>query len=210
MRTRLVSVLVLLGALVPGVSASAAIVPPGNSAATQYSETVPAAGGEASPTKNGQGGKTAGKESGAPESAVPATTAADLEELGPEGEAVLKLTGTGPPRKTKTGAGSPQKAKHKGKSKHKGAAANPDQPGGPSSGGGGPSGGGVPPATSGSSAAGGSSGPGEVFGAAAGTSVGGLGFFQPLILVAVLIAAGAYLVRRRRVGSADQTDMARR
>jgi hypothetical protein len=185
MRIRLIPLFALLVALgmtlAPG--ASAAVVPPGNSAATQYAETLPGAGGEEAPEKDGDGEKATDQEGKGGESSVPASTAAELEELGPEGEAALNLANEG----------APKQAKHQ-KKKEGGGAANPGSPGGPASGSGG------------SSSSGGSSAVGEVLGGAAGTSGGGLGFLQPLILAAVLIGAGAYLMRRRRTGPGDRTE----
>jgi hypothetical protein len=51
----------------------------------------------------------------------------------------------------------------------------------------------------------GSSGFGAVLGGVVGTSSGGLGFLQPLILATVVLGAGAYLLHRRRGGPASRT-----
>jgi hypothetical protein len=177
-RIRLIALFALLIAVVPVACASAAIVPPGNSAATQYTETLPAAGGEEAHRTNGQGEK-AGKGG---ESAVPASTAAELQELGPEGKAALELAK----------AGAPKQSKHQKKKKD--GATSPGSPPGSGSGGGG------------SSASGGSSAVGEVLGGAAGTSSGGLGFLQPLILATIVVIAGAYFLRRRRGGPTDRAE----
>ncbi len=177
MRIRLVGFLAALLFLIPTASAVAAIVPPGNSAATQYSESVPGAGGEETRPEAGGGDRSSTGKAAGEESVVPAATAAELKRLGPEGEAALRLANQGP---------RPSKAAKRHGNEGGAVATDPGTPGGPGSG------------------SGGSSGVGEVLGGAAGTSSGGLGFLQPLILAAVLVGAGAYLLRRRRSGSATQ------
>jgi hypothetical protein len=166
-------------------AADGALVPPGNSAATQYSETLPGAGGEEAHQKSGSGGKESGSgekgdvAAGAPP--VSSETATELRALGPEGEAALSLANSSaPPRPAATGSDE------KGEKGEEAVGATGGAGGGPSAGGGtGPGNGG-------------SSGVGEVLGGAAGTSSGGLGFLQPLIIALVLVCAVAYAVRRRR------------
>lgn len=167
-----------------GLSVSAAdgaVVPPGNSAATQYSETLPGAGGEEARNKGGANPEEAA--AGAP--AVPSQTASELRALGAEGEAALKLANTTAPPHV---AGEPggKKGKKESKQEKQGTAAGGGSGDGPGAGGG-----------TGLKTAG-SSGVGEVLGGVAGTSSGGLGFFQPLIIALVLICAVAYALRRRR------------
>jgi hypothetical protein len=114
-----------------GASASAAAqptVPPGHSGASQYTETLPTAGGE-TPTKpvhqntggaaTGKGGGGGGNGSGAaggnsaeparsvtPAQALGAKNAKHLERLGPEGEAAARLAAsTGAPGDS-SGAGN--------------------------------------------------------------------------------------------------------
>ena len=210
MRTSLITLLAVLGVLAPTASASAAVVPPGNSGATQYSETLPGAGGEETshqgPTAdNPAANKTgSGKKGGGKDSPVSSQVASELHELGSEGEAALNLAGAGAPANsapTEPGSKSHQMKhqkkkkkknhgrKHHGKKHHgknEAGATNPSNPGGPNAGNGG------------------SSGLGEVLGGAVGTSSGGLGFLQPLILATVLIGAGAYVLRRRGA-PADRT-----
>jgi hypothetical protein len=161
------------------VAADAAVVPPGNSAATQYSETLPGAGGEETSQKGGSGDKNEAAP-GAP--AVSPETAAELKELGAEGEAILDLTNSAAPPRHADKQGSAKKGE-KGGSEKDGAL--PPAGGGPGAGG------------SGTNVTG-SSGVGEVLGGAAGTSSGGLGFLQPLIIGLALVCAVAYALRRRR------------
>jgi hypothetical protein len=85
MRISSAIVLALFVALLTAASGSAANVPPGNGAATQYSQTLPGAGGEEA--TRGSGGAAGG--GGKP--AVPGETAAQLEKLGREGEATLQV-----------------------------------------------------------------------------------------------------------------------
>lgn len=169
---------VLLATLLATATAGAAVVPPGNSAATQYAETLPGAGGEETtrrPGYKGHGNGDSGASGPATEApaAVPAETAAELRKLGPEGAAALELAETGAPR---GGAKPEQGDKEKGSAAPAGGA-GPSDPG---------------------SGSNGSSGLGEVLGRATGTSTSGLGFLQPLLIAAALIAAGAYALRRRR------------
>lgn len=185
--------LALLAILIPTAGASAARVPPGNSAATQYSETVPGAGGEeGAPEAGGGSSRSSSNEGGTGrKSAVPSKTAREFEELGSEGEAVLKLAGGGEPSSSAHGKGGKNGKKgHGGKGgKHEGAveggATVPSDPGGPDG------------SSLASAKSNGSSGVGKVLGGAVGTSGGGLGFLQPLILIAIVAAAVAYVLRRR-------------
>jgi hypothetical protein len=174
MRIASATIFALLVVLVPAASAAGVRVPPGNGAATQYSETVPGAGGEEG-TREGK--PSAGSKGGQTKSAVPAATTAELEELGREGKTTLDLAEQGAPRR------QPAKGASGGGHKDRRAVATAT--------------------TAGPNAGGGGSGVGEVLGAAVGTSGGGLGFMQPLILATVLLGAGAYLLGHRRKGRAN-------
>jgi hypothetical protein len=95
-------IVVALGALValaaPATSAAATpkAVPPGLSAANQYTETLPGPGGE-EPT--GGGGP------GTPAAALGRVDARRLEELGPDGRAAARLAAAGAPGPTAKGRG---------------------------------------------------------------------------------------------------------
>jgi hypothetical protein len=187
MKLAMATMLALLAMSIPAAGASAARVPPGNSAATQYSETVPGAGGEEGTREPGTGKSAAGGDGRGAPSAVPAGTAAELEGLGPEGEAALRLAETD----SSTGH-------HRDGTSGRGGGKRPDRDeGGTAPTGAGSSGGGGGTGLSGA-AGDGTSGVGEVLGGAFGTSGGGLGLLQPLILATVVAAAGVYVVRRRR------------
>ena len=176
MKLASITLLALLAVLVPTAGASAVRVPPGNSAATQYSETVPGAGGEEGGRKTNAGKSSGGQEGGGAKSSVPATTATEFEELGPEGKAALNFTnssGTG-------GDGGKDYGDKEG-----GAVAT------------GPGDSGTPGGAGLSAESSGSSGVSEVLGGAVGMSGGGLDFLQPLILAMILVGAGAYILRRR-------------
>lgn len=184
MRIASATLLALLLALVPTASAAGVRVPPGNGAATQYSETVPGAGGEEGAPEVARGGSpSTGSTGGQAKAAVPAATTAELEALGPEGEAALNLAEAG-------ASGHRKSSAHKDGGAPAGSG-NSGTPGGPGAEGGG------------------SSGLGTVFGAAVGTSGGGLGFLQPLILAAVFLGACAYLLGRRRKGHAVPPERSR-
>jgi hypothetical protein len=197
MRIAAATLLALLALLVPTAGAAAARVPPGNSGAIQYSETVPGAGGEEGTRESvGQGGKPSSAEAEAgTKSAIPTSTSAELEKLGPEGEAALNLADSGA-----TSSGSTkEKDAGKGKGKSKPGTGEGKDRGKESAAAAGAGGSGTPSGGSSSlTVEGGNSGAGEVLGGAFGTSGGGLGFLQLLILATVVVGAGAYLVERRR------------
>lgn len=184
MKLASITFLALLAVLVPTAGASAARVPPGNSAATQYSETVPGAGGEEGSRETGK--SSTGQEGSGGKSTVSGQTATEFEELGPEGEAALNFansSGTGPQAAGGDGGKDPG-----------------DKEGGVVETG--PGDFGTPGGAELSAESSGSSGVGEVLGGAVGTSGGGLGFLQPLILATILVAGSAYVLRRRGRGPA--------
>lgn len=90
---RIVGLLALAALALPVASAAAASgrVPPGNSGANQYTETLPGAGGN-KPTRDigGEGGRTPAKVLGH-------ANAARLEALGPEGRAAAQLAAKSAP-----------------------------------------------------------------------------------------------------------------
>ncbi len=80
-----------------GLAATHHVLPPGNSGANQYTETLPGAGGNV-PSGEAKGG-------GLPAKSLGSANAAQLEALGPEGRAAAQLAAaTGP--KTPGGSGS--------------------------------------------------------------------------------------------------------
>jgi hypothetical protein len=171
MKTASLIMLSLLVIAIPVASGSAANVPPGNGAATQYTETLPGAGGEEA--RHGAGAP----DGGGKKSVTPAGTAAEMTELGDEGKVALQLANSSAPQhdgepddEAGAGASGPGAANDRGGSLGAGADG------------------------------GGSSGLSAVLGSALGTSGGGLGFLQTLILGTVLLAAAAYVLRRRGGG----------
>ncbi len=79
---------VLATMALPSAALARAVVPPGNSAANQYTETAPSAGGEELPP--GGHGQT-------PVKALGAKTAERIEALGPAGRATAVLAASGVP-----------------------------------------------------------------------------------------------------------------
>jgi hypothetical protein len=180
---------VLLGALLVALAAPAYAgaeyyVPPGNSAANQYTETLPSAGGDS-------GGKKKGKAT--PAATLGAGNAKKLEDQGPSGKAAAQLAAetapaTVPVTETPTSSS--------------GGNGGADGGGGKSGGGngGGPSGGGVNTATNTIEfeEPSGSSGLGSVLGQATGSADdGSLGLWLPIAIVAAIAGSIAYLVRSR-------------
>ena len=86
-----VTVAVALPVAVPAGAQAEAVVPPGNSAANQYTETAPGAGGEQLPP----GGHTP-----SPVKTLGTGTAEKLDELGPAGRATAALAAAGAPRRS--------------------------------------------------------------------------------------------------------------
>lgn len=204
---------------IPSQAVAENIVPPGNSAATQYTETFPTAGGNAA-IKNSSIG---GGEKRSPDKVLGHSTTKKLEEHGNEGRAVVELASEGAPAPSSSTGGG-----HGGGSGGSGGSAGSG--GQPTSGGGG--GGGSPGHASagggnggnGSSAAGshtagngaqqstaipaasaataqvsGDSGPSAILAQATGSSGGTMGIFLPLLLILALAWAVAYSWRRQRL-----------
>jgi hypothetical protein len=182
---------VLLGALLVALAAPAYAgaeyyVPPGNSAANQYTETLPSAGGD-------QGGK---KDKATPAQTLGAGNAKKLEDQGPSGKAAAQLAAETAPA-TVPVAEAP--------ADDSGGNATP---GGGAKGGGDPGGEGGKPANGGGSAPStidfqvdqpsGSSGLGAVLGQATGSADdGSLGLWLPLLILAAIAGSVAYLLRGR-------------
>jgi hypothetical protein len=203
-----------LFALVVPASAAAQIVPPGNSAAAQYTETIPTSQGE----KNAQGPKKHVN----PNDVIGSKNTTKLEEQGPEGAAVAEFTAETAPTTSsggeessggngvdnQNGGGKPENGggagngagDGKGDGAGDGKGSKPQGPGGEE----GSEATGYAPIGNGTSAGGsgpsGSSAVGEVASQATGVSSGALGLWLPIVLVAVVLWA-AFMVWRRHEGS---------
>jgi hypothetical protein len=183
---------------IPASAHAEYLIPPGNSAATQYTEAVPTAGGPKAtdPSRHGKGQS--------PSKVLGDQNAKKLNQQGPEGRAAAEVAAeTAPGAVAPAGDGStPQASGHSG--------SQPQANGGNSSGGNGQTGGapsgngsGRPAATTATLASqqipDGSSGLGEVLGQATGSSDSGqLGLLLPLIVLAAIAWSVAYVLRRRR------------
>lgn len=178
----------------PAVAAAEYYVPPANSAANQYTESFPGAGGES----HGKGKKVT------PGAALGAGNAEKLEKKGPAGKATAELAAeTAPPQLVdqgnsgegdgKTGGNAQTGGKGEGEGQGEGGsgAAGTGGPNGGSSGGGGSG------AAANVQQPDGSSGLGQVLGQATGVSDGNLGLWLPLAIVLTLIGSVAYWVRAR-------------
>jgi cobalamin biosynthesis Mg chelatase CobN len=211
----LAAALVVFFAL-PSLASAGQVVPPGNSAATQYTQVFPTSDGNvAVGTSIGESGGGGGKKT--PSKVIPKKTTEELESQGPEGTAVAQLAEESAPHATEpepepaessNGGGDKSGAKDRqGDGKAKGddgkeAGQNGATAGGNDKGGGGGQGGGANPVESGAAATeaagSGSSGFSQVLGQATGSSAGQMGVFLPLVLLAALVMAIAYAWRRRQ------------
>jgi hypothetical protein len=198
---------------IPSQAAAENIVPPGNSAATQYTEVFPTAGGNAA-IKNGSIG---GGKKGAAEKTLGQATTKALEEHGSEGRAVVELASEGAPAPSPApegGEGGASGASGNGGSgeESKGTAAggaSTGQGGGGSGGAGGSHSGGakaggqpaasIPAATAAGAQVSGDSGPAAILAQATGSSSGTMGIFLPLLLLVALVWAAAYSWRQRQL-----------
>ena len=186
----------------PSVAAAESVVPPGNSAATQYTETFPTTGGNAEVNGSINGGGNSPKGGGrSPSKVLGSHTANQLESHGQEGRTVATLATESAPEGGGEGGGV-------GGGSGKGGGSNGGQAAKGGSGSGAPSGGSVggAQAVSGSTlsaaAPAGSSGLSEVLSHATGSSSGEMGIFLPLVLLAAPLCALAYAWRRRQPGRA--------
>ena len=192
-RFLLASLLTLALAVFPSAALAGAVVPPGNSAANQYTETFPTAGGNAE-AKKGKGKVTAAD-------VIGAGNAHKLDSQGKQGrEVAAVVTATAPPPAISLaapGGGTADSSQEENGS----GGAGPGSQGGGNGGGQGtkaPGGTGADSTVSGAAAAKGSSGFGEVLGQATGAgSEGGTGLLLPLALLATVAWAAAFLLRRR-------------
>ena len=180
----------------PGSAPAESLVPPGNSAANQYTETFPTAGGNA---------EAKGKGKVTPGDVLGSGNAKKLDSQGKQGrEAAAVVTATAPPPAVGS-AGGDDGESGGGSGGSSGAGGANDNGGGS---GGGKAAGGKSAAGGGSGAASGaatvadsegSSGFGEVLGQATGSSSsGGIGLLLPLVVLASVAWAVAFFLRRRR------------
>lgn len=157
-------------------AATAAVLPPDNSAANQYTEAYPT-----------QGGSTPARDRGhaEPAKALGAENAKRLEAQGADGRAAAQLAAaTAPEAPSGTGGtgggGGGNAAGHN--AAHGGGASSP-----------------APPAHEAGGSASGSAGLGKVLGQATGSSSSGqLGLFLPLLIACALVWSVVYALRRRR------------
>jgi hypothetical protein len=180
----------------PSSAAAETYVPPGNSAATQYTEAVPTAGGPKAT------GKSPHKQSSSPAKILGGPNSRRLEEQGPQGKAAAEAAAATAPGPVAPGA-TPQAPETAPSGSGGGKSAHGEgngETGEPSTGNGAgqPSRiakGGAPAGTE----PGGSSGLGEVVGQATGASSSGtLGPLLPLAIVAAIVWSLAYVSRRRK------------
>ncbi|HEU4462840.1 MAG TPA: hypothetical protein VFR75_09635 [Solirubrobacterales bacterium] len=177
----------------PSAAAAEYYVPPANSAANQYTESFPGAGGES----HGKGKKVT------PGTALGAGNAEKLEKKGPAGKATAELAAETAPSQLVDQAS----ADGAGDSKSSGAGQSSDKTdevgtgeGGGAAGSGGSNGGSSGGGNNGAANVQqpqGSSGLGQVLGQATGVSDGALGLWLPLAIVLTLIGSVAYWVRMR-------------
>lgn len=180
----------------PSAAAAEYYVPPANSAANQYTESFPGAGGES----GGKGKKVT------PGAALGAGNAEKLEKKGSAGKATAELAAeTAPPQLVDHGSNGGEgtgKTDDKGQAGGKGDQTGEGEsgsgaPGSGSGSNGGPSNGAGEGAAANVQQPQGSSGVGQVLGQATGVNDGNLGLWLPLVIVLTLIGSVAYWVRMR-------------
>lgn len=189
--------LAALACAVPATAVAGEIVPPGNSAVNQYTETFPTSEGEEQSSREKKKGVT-------PNEVLGAGNTKKLDDQGATGKAVAQFTAETAPTTSADAGGesgggggngkSDGGGKGKGKGKQPKSGGNgqnggPEEqessanPGGGSAGGNGPSG---------------SSGFGEVASQATGTASDSVGLWLPLLLIAVVVWSGFYVWRNRQ------------
>jgi len=172
----LLSATIAIVAASPATAEETPFVPPENSAVNQYTESFPTAGGDKDAHDHDGGNRS-------PKKVLGSRNAEKLRAQGPAGEATAELVAETAPAVEKTGdAGT----------------GVPPRTGGDSGGG---ADGGKPVAADSPAIkeAGGSSGVSEVIAWATGSSpAGGVGIFLPLLIIATVLWAFAYLARQRR------------
>jgi hypothetical protein len=200
-RCAILTAATVVAAVLPAVAAAEEVVPPGNSAATQYTETFPTAGGNAELGSNStiNGGGKGGN------GALPTKTAHKLASQGRDGRAVADLAAEGAPPPAGTSGREPASGQRSTAAPGGGSGSPPASTGGAAAGSSSPGGSSEAAAAPGAGgqslaarASAGSSGLGEVLGGATGSGAGEMGVFLPLILLAGLVWAIAFIWRRHR------------
>lgn len=192
------TVLTVLACTLPATTAAAGeIVPPGNSAVNQYTETFPTSEGEEQSSLEKKKGVT-------PNEVLGAGNTKKLDDKGATGKAVAQFTAeTAPTTSSDAGSdGSSGGDGGNGKSDGGGKGKQPNSGGNGQNGGpeeeessANPGGG---SAGSGGSGPSGSSGFGEIASQATGTASDSIGLWLPLLLIAVVVWSGFYVWRNRQ------------
>jgi hypothetical protein len=187
-------VAVLAVVALPGAVAAAPYVPPGNSAANQYTEAVPTAGGPKATNK----GKQA--QNGSPSKVLGSRNAGKLDAQGPEGRAAAEVAAATAPAAVRAASADSAASSPRGSGPAGSHGSTPAKPleGGSSGASATDREGGQAGSASEAQGENGSSGLGEVIGQATGSSSGQLGLLLPLLIVAVVIWSVAYLLRQQR------------
>lgn len=191
----------VLPAAAMGEEEAASVVPPENSAATQYTEAIPTAGGDKEANNGGR--------KPSPAKVLGAKNAKRLESHGKEGREVAEIVAETAPTPTASTppSTSPSQSSQGSSDKDGGAKENgdghQDAAGGTGSGGSGPPPGSqartLEPTPTTTELPSGSSGLGEIVAEATGSSSSGrLGALLPLAILAAIAWAFAYFWRQRR------------
>jgi hypothetical protein len=199
LRTSIPALAALAAFALPAVAGAEEVVPPGNSAATQYTEAIPTAGGPK------QTGSSQHHRQSSPAKVLGAHDAHKLDSKGEAGHAVAEfaaetapVTSEGTTHRASAQAPQQQSASHTGgATSHQAGSGTPSASGGTGGGSGGSSasGGGSETASSPQ----GGSGAGAVLAKATGSSsAGGTQTLLPLALLATVAWAIVFVVRRRK------------
>lgn len=171
----------LLGALaalliVPAQALAEYYIPPGNSAANQYTEAYPTAGGDS-------GGKQGDKGRATPADTLGSRNADRLESKGKAGAETAAVAAETAPPPMETSGGSPAEPNGNGGGSQPGAGGN------------------AAPQGAAIDSPSGSSAFGEVVAQATGSADdGNLGLLLPIVILATVAGSIAYLARRHRTG----------
>jgi hypothetical protein len=183
------AIAVWLAAPATAAEPTESVVPPENSAATQYTEALPTAGGNKESGGGGKGGHRS------PANVLGARNAHRLESHGKQGREVAEVVAetapsTSAPTAERQGPGSKDAAADKQAGNGRSEQASQPAPGGETS---------QASQSPSDELPGGSSGLGEVLAAATGSSSSGQpGFLLPLAIAAAIAWAISYLLRERR------------